>query len=184
MNSWIALLRGVNVGGRNQVSMESLREICVSIKLRHPQTYIQSGNVVFGSPETDPAKLAQRIESAIEQRCSFRPSVMLRTAAEMRDVVERNPFAGRNNIEPARLAVFFLPETLAEKIAQKVRTINVGPEEIHPSGRELYIYFPDGQGKSKLQPVLERTLKMPATARNWNTVVKLLSLAEAHDASQ
>jgi uncharacterized protein (DUF1697 family) len=183
MNSWIALLRGVNVTGHNQISMETLRELCVSIKVRSPQTYIQSGNVVFASPETDHAKLAARLGSAIEKRCGFRPSVMLRTAAEMRDVEARNPFAGRANIEPARLAVFFLSEPLADEIARKVRAINVGSEEIHAAGRELYIYFPDGMGKSKLQPVLQRTLKLPATARNWNTVNKLLAMAAELDAA-
>jgi uncharacterized protein (DUF1697 family) len=181
MNSWIALLRGINVVGRNQIRMETLREICASLKVHRPQTYIQSGNLVFGAPETDPAKLAVRIESAIEKRCGFRPHVMMRTAAEMREVAARNPFASRKNIELARLAVYFLAEAPAVEIAQKVRAINVGPEEIHPIGRELYIYFPDGMGKSKLPPVLERTLKMPATARNWNTVNKLLEMAESHN---
>ena len=178
MNSWIALLRGVNLGGHNKISMEVLRDICVSLKLRNPRTYIQSGNVVFSSPETDPAKIAARIESAIEKRCGFRPSVMLRTAAEMRDVVARNPLAGRPDIHPGKFAVFFLAGAPAVEIAGKVKAINVGQEEIHPSGREIYVYFPEGQGQSKLLPALNRTLKMPATARNWNTVLKLLAMAE------
>ena len=178
MNSWIALLRGVNVVGSNQIRMETLREIFVSLKLRSPRTYIQSGNVVFSSPETDPAKIATRIESAIEKRCGFRPSVMLRTTAEMRDVVARNPLAGRPEVHPAKFAVFFLAGAPAAEIASKVKAINVGEEEIHPSGREIYVYFPEGQGKSKLLPALNRTLKVPATARNWNTVLKLLAMAE------
>jgi len=178
MNSWIALLRGVNLGGHNKISMEVLRDICVSLKLRNPRTYIQSGNVVFSSSESDPAKIAARIESAIEKRCGFRPSVMLRTTAEMRDVVARNPLAGRPEVHPAKFAVFFLAVAPAVEIAGKVKAINVGEEEIHPSGREIYVYFPEGQGKSKLLPALNRTLKVPATARNWNTVLKLLAMAE------
>jgi uncharacterized protein (DUF1697 family) len=178
MNSWIALLRGVNVGGHNKISMDTLRETCVSLKLRSPRTYIQSGNVVFGSAETDAVKLASRIESAIEKRCGFRPSVMLRNAAEMRDVAARNPFAGRKEVDPAKLAVFFLATTPQSEVGKKVMAIAVGSEEIRVDGRELYIYFPDGQGRSKLPPVLDRTLKMPATARNWNTVMKLLAMAE------
>ena len=181
MNSWIALLRGVNVTGRNMISMELLRDICVTLKLRNPRTYIQSGNVVFGSPETDPAKLAARLGSAIEKRCGFRPSVMLRTADEMRDVVMRNPYAARQNIDPGKFAVFFMASQPHPEVSNKVMAINVGGEEIRVDGRELYIYFPDGQGKSKLPPILERTLKMPATARNWNTVNKLLAMAEEAD---
>ena len=181
MNSWIALLRGVNVTGRNMISMEVLRDICVTLKLRNPRTYIQSGNVVFRSPETDPAKLATRLESAIEKRCGFRPSVMVRTAAEMRDVVARNPFADRKDLDPAKLVVFFMAMQPNPEVSQKVTAISVGSEEIRADGRELYIYFPDGQGRSKLPPTLDRTLKLPATARNWNTVNKLLDLAEAPD---
>ncbi len=183
MNSWIALLRGVNVTGRNMISMELLRDICASLKLRNPRTYIQSGNVVFRSPETHPAKLAARLETAIEKRCGFRPSVMLRTAAEMRDVVARNPYTGRENIHPGKFVVFFMATPPHPEVSNKVMAINVGSEEIQVDGRELYIYFPDGQGKSKLPPVLERTLKMPATARNWNTVNKLLAMAEETSAS-
>lgn len=178
MTPVIAMLRGVNVGGHNKISMEVLRDICGSLKLRNPQTYIQSGNVVFGSAESDLAKLAARLESAIEKRCGFRPFVIVRTAAEMRDVVARNPFAGRMNLDPAKLAVFFMATQPMPEVSQKLLDISVGSEEIRPSGREIYIYFPDGTGKSKLPPVLDRTLKMPATARNWNTVNKLLAMAE------
>lgn len=177
MNSWVALLRGVNVVGNNQVSMQTLRDICVSLKLRNPKTYIQSGNVVFASPETDDHKLAARIEAGIEKHCGFRPSVMLRTAADLRDVVNRNPFAGRENVDPAKFAVFFLATPPDPEVSEKVMAINVGGEEIRADGRELYVYFPEGQGKSKLLPVLVRTLKIPATARNWNTVNKLLAMA-------
>ena len=178
MTTFIALLRGVNVVGRNQISMETLREICISLQLRNPRTYIQSGNVVFGARQADLSKLAARIESAIEKRCGFRPSVMLRTAAEMREVVARHPFAGRAGLEPSKFAVFFLADPLSAEVAEKTLAINVGPEEIRVDGRELYVYFPDGQGRSKLLPVLERTLKMPATARNWNTVSRLLAMCE------
>ena len=180
----IGLLRGVNVGGHNKISMEDLRAICVSLRHRTPTTYIQSGSVVFGTAETDMAKLANRLESAIEKRLGFRPTVMLRTVADMREVVARNPFAGRAGFEPAKLYVFFLPDAPSAEVLTKLATINVGPEKIRPLGREIHIYFPDGMGQSKLPPVLDRTLKMPATARNWNTVNKLLEIAEGHGDSE
>jgi uncharacterized protein (DUF1697 family) len=159
--------------------MDSLRDLCSSLKLRSPQTYIQSGNVVFATTERDLGKLARRIEDCIEKGHGFRPSIMLRTATEMRDVIARNPFASRKNIEPAKLVVSFLAEALTAEVARRFTQINVGSEELRVSDRELYIYFPDGQGRSKLPAALDRAAKIPATARNWNTVIKLLAMAEA-----
>jgi uncharacterized protein (DUF1697 family) len=180
----VAMLRGVNVGGHNKISMEDLRVICASLKFHEPTTYIQSGNVVFGTTGSDIAKLAVRLESAIEKQRGFRPRVILRSLDELRKVVARNPFAGRSGLESAKLAVFFLPEIPTAEVREKLLAIKVGPEEIRCEGRELFIYFPNGMGQSKLPPVLDRTLKMPATARNWNTVNKLLEMAEGHSSSK
>jgi uncharacterized protein (DUF1697 family) len=178
MTVMICLLRGVNLGGHNKIAMQALREICLSQKLRNPQTYIQSGNVVFGTTERDLGKIAKRMEDCIEKGHSFRPRVILRTVAEMRDVVARNPFADRKGLDPGKLIVSFLEEAPSAEIRPRLLAINVGPEELRPNGRELYIYFPDGMGRSKLPAVLDRTLKAPATARNWNTVTKLLAMAQ------
>jgi uncharacterized protein (DUF1697 family) len=179
MPAVICLLRGVNLGGHKKISMDVLRDICVSLKHRNPQTYIQSGNVIFSTSEANLAKISARLEATIEKRCGFQTKAVLRTADDLRDVLARNPFAARTGINPSRLIVFFLPETLSPEALSRVTAINVGPEEIRPSGREIFIYFPDGQGQSKLPAVLDRALKMPATARNWNTVTKLLAMAEA-----
>src|ERR1039458_3254224 len=92
----ISMLRGVNVGGHNKIKMDALRELCASLKLRDPQTYVQSGNVVFRSDDRDLVPLGRRIEQAIERKFGFRPAVILRTAAELRDVIARNPFASRS----------------------------------------------------------------------------------------
>lgn len=178
MTAVVAMLRGVNVGGHGKISMEELRAICVSLKLHNPKTYIQSGNVVFGAASHEIPKIADRLESAIEKRLAFRPAVFVRSTDDLRAIVGRNPFARRHGFEPAKLAVFFLGDAPAKEVRDKLLATKVGPEEIRCAGRELYIYFPDGMGKSKLPPVLGRTLKMPATARNWNTVNKLLAMAE------
>src|SRR5271165_6426739 len=142
----VALLRGVNVGGHNKIGMEALREICVSLKLRNPQTYIQSGNVVFGTTDRDLVRLARRIEDAIEKRFDFRPHVILRTSLEMREVIARNPFAARSGLDPAKLVVSFLADVPDPAVRDKLLTIRVGPEELRIAGRELYIHFPDGMG--------------------------------------
>src|SRR5471030_1646453 len=99
----ICMLRAVNLPGHNKIKMEALKALCVSLKLKDPQTYVQSGNVIFKTDEKDVAKLAKRIQDAIDKKIGFRPGVILRTAADFRDVIKRNPFAKRNGIKPRKL---------------------------------------------------------------------------------
>lgn len=175
----ICMLRGVNVGGRNMIKMDALKALCVSLKLKDPQTYVQSGNVVFSSGEKDVAKLAKRLQDAIEKAHGFRPGVMLRTLADLQEVVARNPFAKRSGIEPGKLIVNFLADDPGKDNREKALAIKVGPEEMHLIGREAYIYFPNGQGRSKFPwPAIERALGTFGTARNWNSVTKMLEIAE------
>jgi uncharacterized protein (DUF1697 family) len=119
----ICMLRGVNVGGHNQIKMDALKALCVSLKLKDPQTYVQSGNVIFSTEENDLAKLGTRIQDAIERKIGFRPNVMLRTAAEMRTVVARNPFAKRKDIEPGKLLVNFLTSDPGKEAREKALAI-------------------------------------------------------------
>lgn len=173
------MLRGVNVGGHNLIKMDALKALCISLKLKDPQTYVQSGNVVFSSGEKDLEKLAKRLQDAIEKAHGFRPGVMLRTAGELREVVARNPFAKRNGIEPGKLIVNFLAYDPGKDAREKALAIKVGPEEMHLIGREAYIYFPNGQGRSKLpSAAIERALGTAWTGRNWNSVTKMLEIAE------
>jgi len=175
----ICMLRGVNVGGHNMIKMDALKALCVGLKLKDPQTYVQSGNVIFKTEEKDLAKLAKRIQDAIEGKIGFRPNVMLRTAADMRSVVARNPFAKRSGIEPGKLLVNFLASDPGKDARENALAIKIGPEELHLIGREAYIYFPNGQGRSKFPwPAIERTLGTSGTGRNWNSVTKMLEMAE------
>ncbi len=179
MPVFIAMLRGVNVGPHNRMKMDALRDLCGSLELRDVQTYVQSGNIVFRTNVRNPAALAKKIQSAIEKEFSFNPEVILRTTAEMRGAIARNPFAGVKNIEPGKLLIDFLacdPDPEARKIVMAVKT---DPEMLYVGGRELYIYFPNGVGQSKLTwSSLEKILKTPGTTRNWNSVTKLLAMAE------
>jgi|SRR5581483_365764 len=180
MAGMVCMLRGVNVGGHNLIRMDVLRALCTSLKLQNPQTYVQSGNVVFATAERDLDRLASRIEAAIEKKAGFRPAVILRTADEMRGVIARNPFAGRDGIEPAKLAVLFLARDPGHDARERLRAIKTGPEELHIADRELYVYYPNGMGRSKFTAaVIERTLQTGATGRNWNSVTKLLDMAAA-----
>lgn len=175
----ISLLRAVNLGGYNTLKMEALRALYETLGLDRPQTYVQSGNVVFRSKERDLEKLRKRLESAIEATFGFHSDVVLRTCAEIQDVKRRNPFADRPGIEPNKLAVVFLGKDPGDEARHKMLSIKTDPEEVFASGSELYVYYPNGMGRSKLTAGLfERTLKTTGTARNWNTVTKLLEMAE------
>ena len=180
----ISMLRGVNVVGRNRIKMDALRALYESLGLRDPKTYIQSGNVVFRTRRCDLVALARRIEDAIEREFSFRPALILRTIPELREVVARNPFAARRDIEPSRLLVTFLAGVPAAEACAKVLSLKTEPEELRLSGREMYIYFPNGQGRSKISWVaIEKMLKTSGTGRNWNSVTRLLEMAEAMEES-
>ncbi|HEV2493332.1 MAG TPA: DUF1697 domain-containing protein [Terriglobia bacterium] len=179
----IALLRAVNLAGHNKIKMDALRELCESLGLADPRTHLQSGNVVFRTREQDLVRLAQRLEKAIERRCGFRTDVILRTTSEVRAAIERNPFATRQGIDPSRLLVNFLAADPGPDARAKMLNLESQPEELHLAGRELYIYYTNGIGRSKLTAaVIERALKTPGTGRNWNTVRNLLEIAESLEA--
>ncbi|MBV6433495.1 MAG: hypothetical protein IANPNBLG_03673 [Bryobacteraceae bacterium] len=177
MQAIISLLRGVNVGGHGVLRMDALRSLYESLHLREPRTYLQSGNVVFlaGDP---PDELASRIEAGIEREFGLRPAVILRSSNEMSGIVARNPFIGREGVEPAKLLVTFLARTPARTDRQRVLAMNPGPEEMSIEGREIYTYFPNGISKARLSmAAVEKGLRVPGTGRNWNSVTKLLEIA-------
>ena len=179
----ISLLRGINVGGHHKIKMDELRALYESLGLRDVKTYINSGNLIFRSKAGDVTRLEKRIEDAIEDRFGFRPGVVLRTTAELREAVARNPFTNRGGIKPAKLAVTFLAAQPSAEAVKKALAIDAPPEELRIEGRQLYIYFPNGMGRPNLSMTLvEKTLETTGTSRNWNTVGKLLEIAEELDA--
>ena len=157
----ISMLRGVNLGAHNRIQMSALRALYESLKLRDAQTYVQSGNVVFRSDEKDLGKLAGRIENGIERKFGFHSDVILRSVAELRETIARNPFAARRDIHPGKLLVTFLVAEPTREAREKVLQIKTDPEELRIEGREVYIYFPDGMGRSKLS-----WMKIARHARN------------------
>jgi uncharacterized protein (DUF1697 family) len=174
------MLRGVNVGGHNKIKMDALRDLCGTLNLECAQTYVQSGNVVFLCEEKNLAALSKRISDAIEKKFGFRPDLVLRSAAELKKVIAENPFAGRKNIEPGKLLVVFLVSAPAKTARDALAKFDARGEELRLGGSELYIYFRNGQGQTKLSwPGLEKAVSTPFTGRNWNTVTKLLEMAES-----
>lgn len=181
----VSMLRGVNVGGHNKIKMDALRALYESLGLRDPHTYVQSGNVIFKTEERDLAQLAKRIENAIEQRFRFRPDVIVRTSSELREVIAANPFAMRRGIEPSKLLVTFLAGDPGPEARDKVLGMNTDPEELRFGAREVYIYFPNGMARPQLSwAAIEKILKTSGTGRNWNTVTKLLEIAEKLEGAQ
>jgi uncharacterized protein (DUF1697 family) len=175
----ISMLRGVNVGGHNKLKMDALRTLYESLGLAAPQTHIQSGNVIFGTKQKSMDRLTTQIGNAIEQSFGVRCEVILRTTGDLRSVIARNPFATRSDVPSNKLLVTFLAGDPIPEARDNILKLRGGPEELYLDGQELYIYFPNGAGKSKLPAyAIDKALKVPGTARNWNTVTKLLELAE------
>ena len=180
----IALIRGINVGGKNILPMADLRAMCERLGLREARTYIQSGNVVFSAGTRELARAAAALEGAIEKKCGFRARVVVRTLHEVRGVIAGNPFAGGRGgadvPDGAKLLVMFLADEPTAAAKKAVAAIKSDPERVRLVGREAYLDFPNGAGKSKLpMAVVEKALGVAGTCRNWNTVGKLVEMGKA-----
>jgi len=192
MATHVALLRGINVGGRNKVPMADLREVVAALGHTGVTTYIQSGNVLFSTADTDTAKLAAALESAIEDRFGLWSSVVVLSRDELAEVLAANPYTDEPN--PRLVHVVFRnaepPPDVRNRIeaAVKAAAAKGSRDTVHSAGRALYLHTPDGFGKSELAQNLLRIMTPPpkqkkqaalaATARNWATATKLLSLCE------
>jgi uncharacterized protein (DUF1697 family) len=192
MASHVALLRGINVGGRNKVPMAELREVVAALGHTGVTTYIQSGNVLFSTADTDNAKLAAALETAIEDRFGLWSSVVVLNRDELADVLAANPYP--DEPDPRLVHVVFLngeppPDRLDRITAAASAAAAKGSRDVLQAGeRVLYLHTPDGFGRSELAQNLFRIMTPPtkqkkqglaATARNLATATKLLSLCEA-----
>lgn len=183
MPVFISMLRGVNLGPHNRIKMDDLRATYESLKFQAVRTYVQSGNVIFRTTEKDTAKLSSKIQGAIEKRFKFRPELILRTTDELRKTIAATPFDARRKLEPAKILVTFLAVEPPNDAPAKLATLKPHKEELHLKGRELHIYFPDGAGRSKLPwSSLAKMLNGTGTARNWNSVLAMLKIAEEVEA--
>jgi uncharacterized protein (DUF1697 family) len=180
MPAHIALLRAVNVGGRGRVAMKELREALTAIGLRDVVTLLQSGNVVFRGGASGAAALETRIARAVESRLGVRSEIFVRSAREWEGIVDRNPFPREAADDPGRMTLGLLAAAPPRAALLALRRSIRGRESIEVKGREAYIHYPDGQGQSRFTTaVIERGLGTRITVRNWNTVRKLLALAQA-----
>jgi|SRR5579884_439731 len=176
MARYVVLLRGVNLGSHNRVSMPALRELLENAGLGDVRTYLQSGNVVLSS-RGGRAQVAGTCREAIRDTLGLDLELVVRSAGELAEIVERSPLAdGAAN--PKRYQVTFLERELPASTAERVRSAAAPPERVVVAGREIHAWHPDGIGRSKLASLLaSRALGVVATSRNWATVTALLELA-------
>ena len=178
MNTYVALIRGINLVGRNQLPMASLRSLleqdgCVDVR-----TYIQSGNAIFRTRISDPARVAKRLTAAIAKCHGFEPRTLVLTLDELETAAAGNPFK-RTESDPKRVHVFFLTETPPNPDLKKLEAIK-STERYALNGRAFYLHTPDGFGTSKVAERVEKALGVAATARNWRTVTTLIEMARGH----
>jgi uncharacterized protein (DUF1697 family) len=180
----ISLLRAINLAGHRQLKMETLRHLYESLGFEQVQSYVQSGNILFSTADRDLVGIAARIRKAIEESAGFAPDVILRSRRDLEKVVSRNPFAGRTDIPPNKLLVTFFDSDPDKKAVAAVNAMKISPEEFRVIGRELYVHFPAGAGRSKFPAAaISKTLNVSGTARNWNTILKLLDMARKSEVS-
>lgn len=174
--TYVALLRGINLGSQRRVGMAALRELLIGHGHGEVRTYLQSGNVVLESAVSR-AKLEQTLERQLAAELGFDVDVLVRTGAELAAIVKRNPLR-RFATDPARYLVTFLREAPAKDVVRRLSAEAASPERIVASGRELYSWHPGGVGRSKLAKLLQpKALGVPASARNWRVVEQLAALA-------
>jgi uncharacterized protein (DUF1697 family) len=177
MTTYIALLRGINVGGHQKVTMAALRDMATHLELSNAQTLLQSGNLVFQSVARPAAQLEHLLETEAIKRLALQSAFMVRTAKEWKTIVARNPFLEQAARDPSHLVVMFFKDDPKASDVAALRAVITGPEIVHADGRQAYITYPDGIGDSRLtNTLIERKLGVRGTARNWNTVLKLEAL--------
>ncbi|WP_369138918.1 DUF1697 domain-containing protein [Modestobacter versicolor] len=178
MTRYALLLRGINVGRAHRVPMAELRELLTAEGLGGVRTLLQSGNVVAES-ELPPDELARSMAAALHDRFGFEVPTLVRTAAELLDVVARDPLRAVVD-DPSRYVVWFAATALPAELGEWLQTVKPGDDAYAVEGRELYLWCPHGQLQSPLAAALAKRTGGPSgTARNWNTVTKLADLLAA-----
>ena len=176
MKTYVAFFRGINVGGNNILPMKDLVGVLESIGSRNVKTYIQSGNAILQSEETEPSRLSDRISTAIEKSHGFKPRVLLLEIEEIEQAVASNPFLEAES-EPKTLHLFFLAAVPDNPNLSALEDTKRDSERFVLEDNVLYLHAPDGIGRSRLAASAEKLVGVPATARNWNTICKVMEMA-------
>jgi uncharacterized protein (DUF1697 family) len=175
VNTYVALFRGINVGGNNILPMKDLAGILEGMGCEKVKTYIQSGNVIFKSGKQNSSEIAGEISANILESHGFEVKVILLKPEELQDAIENNPFKTSDGKD---LHFFFLDSHPEHPDLERLMSAKAKSEEFKLSKNIFYLYAPDGIGRSKLAATIEQALGVPVTARNWNTVKKLIEMFE------
>ncbi|HEY7036367.1 MAG TPA: DUF1697 domain-containing protein [Thermomicrobiales bacterium] len=176
--TYVALLRGVNVGGKNKLPMKDLKELFVAAGAENVRTYIQSGNVVFEVDRDASARHADLITKQIQERLGIRTTLVLRTVEQIEEVLAENPFL-KSGAAVDELYVAFLAERPSQERVAALDPDRSPPDEFVVHGQDIYMRFPNGAGRTKLTTdYFDSKLRTTSTARNWRTVTKLLEMME------
>lgn len=179
MKTYIALLRGINVSGHNIINMDALKGALGDLNFSAIRTYIQSGNILFETDRTDTNHLAKMIGETILEHFGCSVPVIIRNQPELEFISKNNPFLRGRLENTENLYVSFLTETPEDTKVKKIMEIKFLPDEFIISGNEIYLFCPDGYGRTKLSnQFFENKLKTTATTRNWKTILKLKQLME------
>lgn len=171
---YVAFLRGINVGGKNKIKMETLREVCSALGYENVKTYINSGNIIFETAETGDKILAGKIEAAIEKEFGLKIKTIVRSIDEIKELVENNPFAGEFENDKD-VHVFFLNEEMPAEKSELLLSNNTENERYFVRSREIFCHLRIGVLDSLMgKDYIAKKLKISSTARNWRTVNKIL----------
>jgi uncharacterized protein (DUF1697 family) len=177
MARWIALLRGINVGGRNTVPMAALRQLCEGLGWKDVRSFIQSGNLVFEAGGAAGA-LETSLEEALERKFGFRPAVVVRSAAAWSKLLKANPFGEEAEAEPGQVLIGLAKDPLPKAAASVIEAKAAAGERVREAGGALWFHYPNGVGRSKITPAaIDKAAGSPVTARNWRTALALADMA-------
>jgi uncharacterized protein (DUF1697 family) len=178
VTTYVALLRGVNVGGNKLVAMADLRHLLDELGFASPRSLLQSGNLIFNSAARPAAGLERLLDTEAEKRLGLKTTFFVRTAKAWSAIIARNPFPDEARRDPGHLLVLCLRAAPAAGAVKALAAAITGREVVRSDGKEAYIVYPDGIGRSRLtSALLDKTLGR-GTARNWNTVLKLGALTQ------
>jgi uncharacterized protein (DUF1697 family) len=178
MNTYIALFRGINVGGKNTLPMRELVALIEDMKAKNVRTYIQSGNAVFQSAEKNTSEISKRLTADIKKHYGFEPHILILEKEAIDRAIAENPFP-EAEADPSSLHLGFLYAAPKTPDREKLNSFRKERERFHLNDKVFYLHAPEGVGKSRLAASSERLIGVPMTDRNWRTVCKIRELAEA-----
>lgn len=181
MTTFISILRGINVGGKNQLKMDALRQLFIDLGFSNVQSYIQSGNVLFQSDESDPQIVKEIIKKEIFDIFNINVPVIVLSVEELRTIIQMNPFIFDKTKETNYLHITFLGEEIDASSFERLKKSAFGNDEFELIYKAIYLYCPDGYGKTKLtNTFFEKKLNIEATTRNWKTSTELARLSDKY----